>query len=134
MVKLFSILLLFGCSSKNFSNTELPVIEVVDKIDFRHDKSSSNANSKKYTDIDIFYVGSGFPINYKIIANLTIGPGRSSSIYEREGNCTYEEVLNTAAEKARELGGDAFKIIELKRPYPGNSCFRITGLALKSDE
>jgi len=95
------LLLLFGCSA-----IKPPLIE------------------KTYLEMDIFYQGDYIPENYSILGDIFVGP------YDVSRDCGYDSVLNVVAERTKELGGDAFKITELKEPSVDNPCYRVNALAL----
>ena len=106
LIKLLPILalLFFSCSADNFS--------------FKH----NNVEKIRYLDMEIFYVGSAFPSDYEVIGNFYIGNPKG---------CNYDAALNRAADKTKEMGGTAFKIIELKYADSNFGCVRIKGLALR---
>ncbi len=110
MNKLLSIvlaLLLSSCSVNDFSFKQGGFEEI------------------RYLDMEIFYVGSEFPSDYEVIGDFYIG--------NREG-CNYDAALNRAADKTKEMGGTAFKIVELLYANPHFGCVRIRGLALRTKE
>lgn len=100
-------LLLFSCSVDDFSFKQ------------------SNFEEIRYHDMEIFYVGSGVPLEYEIIGDFYIG--------NSEG-CNYDAALNRAADKTRKMGGTAFKIVELNYADPHFGCVRVRGLALRTKE
>tara|TARA_B100000427_G_scaffold237799_1_gene200725 strand:+ start:657 stop:1160 length:504 start_codon:yes stop_codon:yes gene_type:complete len=106
MNKLLPILaLLFSCSVDDFSSKQ------------------SNFEEIRYHDMEIFYVGSGIPLDYEIIGDFYIG--------NSEG-CNYDAALNRAADRTKEMGGTAFKIVELKHADSNFGCVRVKGLALRT--
>ena len=107
MIKKFILLFLIGCSTEDFSFNQI------------------NFEENIYLDMDIFYVGSGFPEDYEVIGSFYIGNPRS---------CSYDAALNSAAKKVKKMGGTAFKIVELKYADASYGCVRIRGLALKKNE
>ena len=110
MNKLLTIvlaLLLFSCSTVNSSFKQ------------------SNFEEIRYHDMEIFYVGSGVPSDYEIIGDFYIGNSKG---------CSYDAALNRATDKTKEMGGTAFKIIELIHATPHFGCVRIRGLALRVKE
>ena len=107
------ILLLFGCSSNPKPSYEY-LITIEEK-----------------SIIKIFDIGEEIPFNYQIIDDFYIGPYHLNI---NTVDCGYESVIKMAKEKTSELGGDAFKITELKRPDVHNTCYRINALVLKSND
>ena len=83
---------------------------------------------KTYLELDVFYEGEHIPENYNILGDIFIGP------YDMTRDCGYDSILNELAERTKELGGDAFKITELKEPSVDTPCYRAYALALISND
>ena len=121
MVNLLFILLLFiGCSTKEKGHHLYHLYNYLDPP------------TVKKTDIemDIFYPGEAIPENYNIMGDIFVAPYIENS----EVICDYDSVINRVAEKTKELGGNAFKITDLKTPSIDNPCYRVSALALNSNE
>lgn len=93
---------------------------------------SSCSPSLKYTSIKpsktskpsghniiVYPLGSSLPSNATIIGSIYIGDTGFSM------GCGYDDVLNIAKRKAREVGGDAIQITEVKTPDLSSTCYRI---------
>ena len=106
-ISIFILLLFVGCSTID------PII--VEQI---------------YLEMDVFYPGEKVPENYNIIGNILIGPYN----YSPGEDCGLASVLNRAAERTKELGGNAFKVTNLKEPSIVSNCYRISALALISND
>ena len=87
---------------------------------------------KTYLKMDVFYPGEEIPEKYNIIGDIFVAPYDESP--DGTLDCSYDSVLNRAAEKTKELGGNAFKITNLKTPSVNNPCYRVSALALISNE
>ena len=83
--------------------------------------------------VDVFEIGYEIPTNYIVISDFYIGPSQGNS-YEIGTDCGYQSVINKSKNKTIDLGGNAFKITELKKPDAHNTCYRLHGIALKSNQ
>ena len=89
------------------------------------DTNYSIGTDLEFDNVEVFPIGHPIPDDYGIIQEVFIGPYGSSS-------CDYESVLYRVKEKTIELNGNAFKVINVKYPNSGNTCYTITALVLKS--
>ena len=69
-------------------------------------------------------------LHTNIMGDIFVAPYIENS----EVICDYDSVINRVAEKTKELGGNAFKITDLKTPSIDNPCYRVSALALNSNE
>ena len=59
------------------------------------------------------------PQEYKIIGKVNVGEAGATL------NCGYDDVINAAQKKARDVGGDALQIIEVRMPVIGSTCYTL---------
>ena len=124
---LFILLLFIGCSK----NCLKEIKEM--KYLYRAKHLEPASVKKTYLEIDVFYEGDYIPENYHILGDVFVAP-YDETIDAMLIDCSYDGVLNRVAEKTKELGGNAFKITDLKPPSFENPCYRVSALALNSNE
>jgi hypothetical protein len=75
--------------------------------------------------ITVFGLSDTPPVNSQNIAFISIGDSGFSV------NCSYSEVVDTAVQECRRLGGNALKITSITEPdFFGSTCYRISATAL----
>ena len=115
---LLILLLVVGCSTKEKGHHLYQLYNYLD----------SPIVKKTDLEIDVLYPGEAIPENCDILGDIFVAPYNESP--DGTLDCSYDSVLNRAAEKTKELGGNAFKITNLKTPSVDNPCYRISALAL----
>ena len=101
-----STLLIFGCGMKVVFVPVSP-------------SSSLNKPKPPTHPIQIFESNEKIPQEYKIIGKVNVGEAGATL------NCGYDDVINAAQKKARDVGGDALQIIEVRMPVIGSTCYTL---------
>ena len=85
-----------------------------------------NYRSPKAEDyhVAVFQVGDNIDLDYEIIGKIDVGDSGITA------KCGYDKMMRLVLQKAREVGADAIRIIEVKDPDIISSCYRITALAI----
>ena len=79
--------------------------------------------------IPVFNLRDPLPSYYSIISEIHV----TTRDYKINEVCSYEAALDKFILKSLSIGGDAVKIIEIKKPGMNNVCWGIKGLSLKYD-
>ena len=83
---------------------------------------SSNINIRKPSShpIEVFQMNEDVPGKYIVLGSVSVGDGGMTM------KCGYDDVINAAQEKAKNVGGDAIQIIQIKEPnYIMTSCYNL---------
>ena len=83
---------------------------------------NSNVNTPKPSShpITVFQMNEKLPSEYMVVGSVSVGEGGMTM------KCGYNDVINMAQKKARNVGGDAIQIVQLKEPdWLGSSCYNL---------
>ena len=82
---------------------------------------TSYANTPKPSThlITVFQMNENLPSEYIAIGSVSVGEGGMTM------KCGYDDVIIAAQKKARNVGGDAIQIVQLKEPDLFSSCYNL---------
>lgn len=73
----------------------------------------------------VYGLNDNLPSGYEVLGNIKIGDTGFST------GCSFDAVVQTAQNKARNVGGNAIKIMSIREPDMSSTCYRITAAVLK---